>query len=456
MQSPWNEDVGPGVLGGDAPEERPLIILAGRLWARFWPQLLFIALAGVLLRELLLELSIRVGFLNHLAGLVTLTLVVLVKLIVVVAMFEIVRPGLPALHAARNQARESLPQDDGGQGDQGHDVRGQVHRGSARLAAVLTAALVPFFAYYAAWGFLGDTIRDYSRLALTLDPFGTHGMPLDILGGWWLILSVALSFLVRRAAKAMRERSGAAILDLVVVMCEANWAFIGLYVLSRWKDDAMSWLGKSGILDHARSLLEWLIHPIGAAHAVIFVPIEHTPSTFLESAQQVFFYALFPLVWLTIAALIYGYDVHRAEAPQERAHRLARAMAWYQSLPSFLRDFLAHFTAGFLKRYRAVANGVRLTVTSSLLPVLTLIVSYRVLDWLSAWAWLGMTRLIGAHELDAWQVIAQALSLLLGSPSAPGEGVLVEPLKICLLAATLERAFSLGRPWLSPVPAKAG
>jgi transposase InsO family protein len=31
---------------------------------------------------------------------------------------------------------------------------------------VTAAAILPFFAYYAAWGFLGDTVREYSRLAL--------------------------------------------------------------------------------------------------------------------------------------------------------------------------------------------------------------------------------------------------------------------------------------------------
>jgi len=34
---------------------------------------------------------------------------------------------------------------------------------------------------------LGDTVRDYSKRALSRDPFGTHGMALDVLGGWWLV-----------------------------------------------------------------------------------------------------------------------------------------------------------------------------------------------------------------------------------------------------------------------------
>ncbi|SED09416.1 hypothetical protein SAMN05519104_2780 [Rhizobiales bacterium GAS188] len=415
------------------------LTLAARLLRRFWPQLLVVALAGLLVEDLLLELAIRIGFLNHLAGLVALTLVVLVKLVAVVAMLEILRPALPALAAARDSSRQTIGDQDGG---------------PPRFAAILTAALVPFFAYYAAWGFLGDTIREYSRLALTLDPFGSHGMVLDVLGGWWLILSVALAWVIRRAANAMKARSNAATWEGVIVVCEANWAFIGLYVLSRWKDDAIAWLAAGGIAEFGQTIFGWLSAWVASARAAELVPVEHASSGWLDRAQGVFFYGLLPVVWLTMAALIYGYDIHGGAGLG--SPRVMRAIERYRSLPRFLRDFVSQFTEGYLKRYRALANGVRLTFTSSLMLILTLVVSYRLLDWLSAWAWFGLTRLVGAHELDAWQVIAHSLSLMLGSPSDPGaDGVLILPIKICLLAATLERAVALGGRWSSGEPAGA-
>src|SRR5882672_4074763 len=84
------------------------ILPALRLWLRFWPQLLIMALAGVVIRDLLLEIAIRIGFLNHLAGLVTLTFVVLAKLVIVILMFEVLRPALPALGAAREAAQQAV------------------------------------------------------------------------------------------------------------------------------------------------------------------------------------------------------------------------------------------------------------------------------------------------------------------------------------------------------------
>jgi hypothetical protein len=115
-------------------------------------------------------------------------------------------------------------------------------------------------------------------------------------------------------------------------------------------------------------------------------------------------------------------------------------------VPKFFRDFVEHFISGYRSRYLPIANGVRLTASSSLLLLVTLIIGYRLIDWGAAWAWLGATQLIGAHDIDAWQVIAQGLSLLFGSPfQDSSSGVLVEPLRICFLAAVLETAFALSR-----------
>ncbi|TGP40339.1 hypothetical protein EN873_46270, partial [bacterium M00.F.Ca.ET.230.01.1.1] len=67
-----------------------------------------------------------------------------------------------------------------------------------------------------------------------------------------------------------------------------------------------------------------------------------------------------------------------------------------------------------------------------------------LVDWLAAWAWLGTTSLIGSHELETWQVLSHGVSLLFGSPFQDSStGILVEPLRICFLAAILETAFAL-------------
>src|SRR5438445_7072864 len=78
--------------------------LSFSLLRRFWPQLVALVLAGVLAGDLLLQLAAGVALANHFAGLAMLTLVALAQLVVTVAMFHVLRPGLPQLSAAQRGA----------------------------------------------------------------------------------------------------------------------------------------------------------------------------------------------------------------------------------------------------------------------------------------------------------------------------------------------------------------
>ena len=406
------------------PAPLALVALTGRLVWAYGPQLAVVATLGLIARELLIKASVALGFLNRLAGLTALTLVVLAHLVMIVVLYETVRPGLPSLEAARASGAEPVSQPQARR-------RGETAR---RYASAVTLTLAPFFAIYAAWGFLADAIRDYSKHALALMPFGESGNILDVSGGAWLAASVALAWAIRRVAKHMRAKTGSAAWDWLIVTCEALWAFIGLFVISNWKDEILAALA---------FIPETIGVFIGMAKAAgVPPPVEQTPPALGDALTGVFFYALYPLVQLTIAALIYGYDVHGVDDPA--GGRGAQALARWRSAPKAARDFVGHFVDGLLKRYRAIANGVRLTLTSGVALIATAVVLFRLVDWLSAWAWGGAAALIGPHELRDWQALSNGVSLLFGSPSAPGDGVLVMPLKICLLAATIEIAFSRG------------
>jgi hypothetical protein len=412
-----------------------------RLLARFWPQLVALVLAGIIANDLLLQLAARTGLENHLAGLAVLTLVALAQLVVTVAMFQVLRPALPRIRAAQAAAG------DGGSADAGT---------GSRLAQVITIALLPFFAYYAAWGFLGDTVRQYSRLALDLAPFGESGNVLDALDSRWLLVSVAVAWAVRWLALRM-QKSAASFWQVVVVICETNWIFVGLYVISRWKDSALEWLMSRSFWSLLQAAADGIAAPIGQALAEPMVPVEVTSVTPAATAINLFFYMLLPLIWLVMAALIYGYDVRDDKELMRIHRRVERFGERYRSVPKFFRDFVEHFVRGYRSRYLPIANGVRLAMSSSLLLLVTLVVGYRFIDWAAAWLWLGSTRLIGPHDLDLWQVIAHGLTLLFGSPYQDSStGILIEPLRICFLAAVLETAFALPRrDGAEAVPAEA-
>ncbi|TSD90680.1 hypothetical protein FFK22_000305 [Mycobacterium sp. KBS0706] len=411
------------------------LVLTGKLWWRFWPQLTLLVLIGILLNDQLLWASVQAGYADRLLGLSTLTLVVLTKLIVTVTMFLVMRPALPALAAAHAAAL--------GNGATAADRRIRFPRLSS-LAAALTITLLPFFAYYAGWGLLSNTVREYSMLYLHLAAFGGSGNPLDVATSSVVIISVLVTWLLRRLFKTMHKRTGAPVWRILIIVCETNWAFIGLYVLSQWKDEAWAWVESTPVWDALRRLWEAIIPSARAAYAAM-APVEQAPPAASDVLTSLFYYAILPVVWLMMAAVIYGHDI-AADPGWMRHRRLERVGSRYSALPRALRDFIDHFVSGYRSRYLPIANSVRLTLGSGLLLILMLIVAWRAIGWAAIWARLGISHLIGPHDVDLWVVINQVPALLFGSVVAGTQpGLLPETLRFCLVAAVLETAFALSQ-----------
>ena len=81
---------------------------------------------------------------------------------------------------------------------------------------------------------------------------------LDVLDLRWLAFSVAVSWVVRLWRKARQKRGGArSVWQIVVVICETNWIFVGFYVISPVE-------GRLAGLDHEPQLL---FDPAGRARA---------------------------------------------------------------------------------------------------------------------------------------------------------------------------------------------
>jgi hypothetical protein len=377
------------------------------LWWKHWPPLVLLVLVGYVLESWLMRGIVEIGLRNHVLGLSLLAPLVVLELGIVIAMFHWLRPSLPAL--TQPAAASTAPASD-------------------RLTAALALALVPFFAYYAAWGLLGDTIRDYSLAGLARDPFGQYGPLLDALKSSGLVLSVAVSWLLRHYAKAREAKQHSPWWQALIVLCEANWVFIGLFVVTRAKDGAMKWL-------HSRAVWDYF----GGAAPDLATPVV-TPGLLdllSNAAQGLFLAALLPLVWLAITALIFGRDLGE-QALLASNRRIERVVTGYDALPSPLKKFGDDFVKGYRTRYVPVANSVRMTLQAGLGLLLAFCVGYRALDWLSVQAWIALTQWMGPHPMEFWRPVGDALALVVGGPLGSAPSIVFEPLRICLLAATLE------------------
>jgi hypothetical protein len=107
------------------------VVLTFQLLRRFWPQLVALVLVGVLANDLLMLLAAKVSLANHMAGLALLTFVALAQLVVTVAIFQVLRPGLPAIGAAQDKAEAEV------------DPSVNRRAGGSRFAAMVTIAFSP-------------------------------------------------------------------------------------------------------------------------------------------------------------------------------------------------------------------------------------------------------------------------------------------------------------------------
>ena len=400
-----------------------VLALALRLLLRWGPALAGIWLVGDIAQSGLRWLAVLAGQHNRMAGVAVLTLAILVRIVTVVAMFRLLCPPGPG-------TPQSPPAP--GAGPQAPAPGRPVRRRPFQQDVAMV--LVPFFLYYAAWGLLGDAMRQYALLSMALDPLGRFGPVLDIRPGQAALVWAGGAWLLRRGAKAMQARQpGAALWPFLVVAAEAMWIFVGLYLIDAWKDGVMAFL--AGL----PSPSQWPAL-IGAAAAAtvppLGIPSDRQPVPLSAQVLAALRYAALPLVWFNLGAIIRGRDV---KALDERlGRRVAPVARRWQALPPVLRDFAGHFIAGIIRRWQAVANAVQVMLGAGLALLLTVIVGFRLVDWLSGWGIRATMQAIGPLPYAPARLAELALDLVWGTPRSPGNGLLPEVVKVCLISAALD------------------
>ena len=387
-----------------------LLRLTARLFAAYWPAVCFWFLLQHVVHQPLLDASVRLGLLNRPLGFLGLAILVVVQLLCTIAMFQALRPGMTALRY------------DGGAGRRG------------ALADAIAVALLPFFAYYATWGLLRDVAGQYSyELLRHIAGLGLPG-PLDIVKAPGLWITIALTWLVRRISVQRHERTNSPWWSIVATVCEAYWLFLGVLAIASYKQWPWDWWHHRAVYVEWQ---RWWDNPRG-----LFVPITRAIGPALALGMEAMRVAILPLVWLAIAAIVYGHDV-RDPADLADAHaRVTRLHARYTRLPRVLRWVAESWSNGWRKKAVPVINSLRLLLRAGLRPALLLCVCYVTLNFVCSWAFRGAAWMIGPHDRDVWNILLGPLSLVVGDASGQTRSLLQEPLRICLLAAAVDVAMA--------------
>lgn len=386
---------------------------AGRLLWRHWPVLLALYLGAILARYGVIEFAGWVGSYSAIAGSLLLPVAILVRLIALVAMFLVLRDGMRQLRAIA-----PLP------------VDGRARR--REFVDALMVGILPFFAFYAAWGYLREDAQAYSSRVLELSTgrrlaeafggpeAGGDGLNGDITVTPITIAIVIVAFALRWLLKRYRDRLPRWF-GIFAAYLEAVWVYFAAVVIgdivamvSGWvaTRQGMVWLGD------LRSAIEGVFVPLGWLWGAA--------EWLLGEAGGII---LLPVAWLTIAGVLYG----QAVAPQALStERLGgdvgrRIRTRYLSLPARLRARIGDLWSDLISRFTPIGNALVLMWRAGPVLIGGFVLLYTVLLWLQGALEMVVPRAFGPQDLDDFWMINDQLIFLI----AP---VLIEPVRIALVA----------------------
>lgn len=396
-----------------------IVTRSARLLAAHWPALVAWMLGGTLAHFLVLELAAIVGARTALGGILLLPLAALALLVAYVAMFLVLRDGMPRL-------RELAPLPD--------DAR---ERRIAFLNGVL-GGILPFVAFYAAWGFVRDDVASYlNGVHFWLSQWGqlaaVQGLKFDTSGtgdaiGFDVVTVtiLILAFAGRWAHKRYKDRLPAWT-GVPAAYLEVLWVYLAAYMITDLVSIVTDWVA-------SRQAMVWLTD-FRAGLVGVFAPLG-----FLWDAVEWFLgeaggLILLPVAWLTIAGVVYGQAV-KAAAPTLSGRTVDRVRTRYGTVPERVRRRLGDVWQDLTGRFRPIGRAIVLMWRAGPVLIAGYVLLYTLVLLGQEWLSIGVSRLIGPLPFVTVAVpLSIGVAMLLR--------VVVTPVQTVLIAATYDRTLAM-------------
>ncbi|WP_411699513.1 hypothetical protein [Conyzicola sp.] len=384
-----------------------------RLAAARWPVLLAWYLAGWLGRYLVIELAATLGSTNALLGLLLMPLAILARLASFIGMFLVLRDSMPAFSELKESGLDDV------------DRTAQGGGRATRIYDIFLVSILPFFAFYAAWQFLGQDTLAYTVSALekmnVFDPdYTPGGAVIDLRLNWASITAIVLAFAGRYLIKRYRSKLPKWT-PIVAVYLEAVWVYLSVLLVSNYIGDVNSWVS-------SRAAVEW-VASVRADITGVFAPVGWIWNGIEWAIAETGALVLLPLSWLALAGIVYG----RALAAQPvgfrpRGRYVDSARTRFATLPTAVTRRFTDVGNDFAGRWRPLGNALVLIWRAGVLPMGVFVLAYTLLEAATSWGFLAGVQLIGAHDVNEWW---RSFDRILGF----GIDAIIEPLRICLIAA---------------------
>ncbi len=307
-----------------------------------------------------------------------------------------------------------------------------------RTIDVLLLAVGPFLAVYAVWGFIDDEVSALFRSNYVL-------LGLGDVQRWSISLSnerlpfylglAAAGWLLRGLVRLIQRRRASPVVGVLGVVAEGVWAlstFVVLLIVARavrdWVRGRLVWADLTALGHAAIAALPDFTLPLGA-------PLRQLARELVTVAPGAIATVLgLPLMWLALAAIVYGWRDYRAAdvvAGTRVAGRLDR-LSRFQRTPT--GRVLLFVTGDLRTKYLPVAQALRLVARAGPRFVGAYLLLATVVTALQNLLAIGLSLLVGARSQPVALLLDPAQDLLVALP--------VTVISVGLYAAAFERAVS--------------
>lgn len=389
-----------------------MLTTAARAYARCWPALLAWFLAGWLARLLLLRFAADIGNDSPLVGQLILPLAVIARLASYAAMFLVLRSALPNVAGAL--APPTAP--------------GRL-RFLGRWGAAVSAAILPFFVIYAAWGMISEDSRDYAAAAFDQTDFwgGETSNALDVVIDPLSLGLVVVAFIARYLLQRFSERLPGWS-TAVIAYLEAVWVLVALLILRELLAGVPAWFS-------TRRMFAPIVDAITLwrDEQLWFRWVGDSVTWLMTELGDIVFQ---PLAWVALAAIVYvgiSMSPSRVRNPRMARARTAVTARWTR-LPKRLRTVLNAATGDFQERWLPIAGAIRLVWAAGPLTLGVFLLAYAIVHAAGEWLAIGLMRMLGPHEFLFWTAIDDPVSLIVVA--------LVVPMQLTLVASVYDTALA--------------
>lgn len=366
----------------------------GRILARHWPALIAWYLGGEAVHQLLLQLAGFVGGHTTLGGLLLLPLAVAAKLVAYVAMHLTVRRSLPHVAAPATE-------------------------GYREFGRVVLVSILPFFAFYSAWGMLNTDLYEFFNIASSI-AFYDANFDAEQLGDRGGLVSVGVLpitvLVIALAARLAFSKYSARLPSWTLALAayaEVLWTFMLFTLVVQWWGDTRQWLdGTAG--------MGWL-QGIGDWFALNIAPIAALWEGILWLFGVFAAVLLVPAAWLAVAGVIYGTTFSSAPAPVERGLAALRGTA-------------ATLSRTMLQRFESLWAAVAVVWRGGPVIFGAAVLAYALWAFAERLGTQALLRTVGGHETWFWSAFLPLLTIAVAA--------VAEPLRVAIVATAYDAVIA--------------